>query len=90
MSLKLLDTVPDFTQDSTIGSFTARKVRLTLSYTALTYPASTGRNFGEILRTLDSLQRTDRHKVATPSGCHCTARTSPPHGPGSETGQSAS
>lgn len=85
MSLRLLDTVPD----STIGSFPARKVRLTLSYPALTYPASTGRNSG-ILRTLDSLQRTDRHKVATPSGCHCTARTSPPHGPGSETGQSAS
>jgi alkyl hydroperoxide reductase subunit AhpC len=40
----------------------ARKVRLTL-----TYPASTGRNFDEILRTIDSLQLTDRHKVATPA-----------------------
>ena len=40
----------------------ARKVRL-----RLTYPASTGRNFEEILRTIDSLQLTDRHKVATPA-----------------------
>ncbi len=37
------------------------KVRLTL-----TYPASTGRNFNEILRVIDSLQLTDSHKVATP------------------------
>jgi len=39
----------------------ARKVRLTL-----TYPPSTGRNFLEVLRVIDSLQLTDRHKVATP------------------------
>jgi thioredoxin-dependent peroxiredoxin len=39
-----------------------KRVRLTL-----TYPASTGRNFDEILRTIDSLQLTDRHKVATPA-----------------------
>ena len=39
----------------------AKKVRL-----ILTYPASTGRNFPEILRVIDSLQLTDRHKVATP------------------------
>ena len=37
------------------------KVRLTL-----TYPPSTGRNFQEILRVLDSLQLTDNYKVATP------------------------
>jgi thioredoxin-dependent peroxiredoxin len=38
-----------------------KKVRLTL-----TYPPSTGRNFSEILRVIDSLQLTDQHKVATP------------------------
>jgi len=37
------------------------KVRLTI-----TYPASTGRNFDEILRVIDSLQLTDGYKVATP------------------------
>lgn len=40
----------------------AKKIRL-----ILTYPASTGRNFDEILRAIDSLQRTDRHQVATPA-----------------------
>jgi alkyl hydroperoxide reductase subunit AhpC len=38
-----------------------KKIRL-----VLTYPASTGRNFAEILRTIDSLQLTDNYKVATP------------------------
>ncbi|MEL6198196.1 MAG: peroxiredoxin [Pseudomonadota bacterium] len=33
----------------------------------LTYPMSTGRDFGEILRVIDSLQLTARHKVATPA-----------------------
>ena len=39
-----------------------KKIRLTI-----TYPASTGRNFHEILRVIDSLQLTDHHKVATPA-----------------------
>lgn len=38
-----------------------RKLRLTI-----TYPPSTGRNFQEILRVLDSLQLTDNYSVATP------------------------
>jgi alkyl hydroperoxide reductase subunit AhpC len=38
-----------------------KKIRL-----QLTYPASTGRNFDEILRVIDSLQLTDGYKVATP------------------------
>ncbi|HZP87985.1 MAG TPA: peroxiredoxin [Burkholderiales bacterium] len=33
----------------------------------LTYPMTTGRNFDEILRALDSIQLTERHKVATPA-----------------------
>jgi alkyl hydroperoxide reductase subunit AhpC len=34
--------------------------------TMITYPPSTGRNFDEILRVIDSLQLTDNYKVATP------------------------
>jgi alkyl hydroperoxide reductase subunit AhpC len=39
-----------------------KKIKLTL-----TYPASTGRNFAEILRVVDSLQLSARHKLATPA-----------------------
>jgi len=39
-----------------------KKVKLTL-----TYPASTGRNFAELLRVIDSLQLTSKHKLATPA-----------------------
>jgi len=38
-----------------------KKVKLTLSY-----PMSTGRNFDEVLRVLDSIQLTARHKISTP------------------------
>jgi alkyl hydroperoxide reductase subunit AhpC/uncharacterized protein YjiS (DUF1127 family) len=39
-----------------------RKIKL-----MLTYPMSTGRNFAELLRVIDSLQMTARHKLATPA-----------------------
>ena len=39
-----------------------KKVKLTL-----TYPMTTGRNFQEVLRVLDSIQLTAKHKVATPA-----------------------
>lgn len=39
-----------------------KRIKLTLSY-----PMTTGRNFDEILRVLDSIQLTSKHKVATPA-----------------------
>ena len=39
-----------------------KKIKLTI-----TYPASTGRNFDELIRVIDSLQLTAYHKVATPA-----------------------
>ena len=61
----------DMIHPSASDSFTVRsvfvvgpdnKVKLTL-----TYPASTGRNFDELLRVIDSLQLTAKYKVSTPS-----------------------
>ena len=51
-----------FTVRSVVVIGPDKKVRL-----MLTYPASTGRNFDEILRVIDSLQLTENYKVATPA-----------------------
>lgn len=57
---------PNATEKTTVRSVfiidPKKKIRLTL-----TYPASTGRNFREILRVIDSLQLTDYERVATPA-----------------------
>jgi len=56
---------PNILANSTVRSVfiidPEKRIRATM-----TYPASTGRNFAEILRVIDSLQMTDRYKVATP------------------------
>ena len=66
----MVATLYDMIHPNASDSFTVRsvflidpkkKVRL-----MITYPASTGRNFDEILRVLDSLQLTDNYSVATP------------------------
>ena len=75
MIAKLYDMLPADAGDTSDGRTAAtnqtvrtvfiigpdKKIRLTLSY-----PMSTGRNFDEILRVLDSMQLTAKHQVATP------------------------
>jgi alkyl hydroperoxide reductase subunit AhpC len=72
---KLYDMLPGDAGDSCEGRTAAnnatvrtvfvvgpdKKIKLTLSY-----PMSTGRNFDEVLRVLDSIQLTAKHAVATP------------------------
>ena len=72
---KLYDMLPAAAGDSSTGRTPAdnatvrsvfmvgpdKKIKL-----MLTYPMSTGRNFDEVLRALDSIQLTAKHKVATP------------------------
>ncbi|HXS37127.1 MAG TPA: peroxiredoxin [Flavipsychrobacter sp.] len=57
---------PNASETSTVRSLFVigpdKKVKLTI-----TYPASTGRNFQEVLRVIDSLQLTAKHSVSTPA-----------------------
>jgi alkyl hydroperoxide reductase subunit AhpC len=55
------ETDPTITVRSVFVIDPKKKVRL-----SLTYPPSTGRNFAEIIRAIDSLQLTDSHSVSTP------------------------
>jgi alkyl hydroperoxide reductase subunit AhpC len=64
-------TLYDMIPPNAANNFTVRSVfiigpdkKIKLS---LTYPASTGRNFDELLRVIDSLQLTAAHKLATPA-----------------------
>jgi thioredoxin-dependent peroxiredoxin len=64
---KLYDMIhPEWNDTLTVRSVFVidanKKIRL-----MITYPASTGRNFQEILRAIDSLQLTDNYQVATPA-----------------------
>ncbi|MGP1394850.1 MAG: peroxiredoxin [Inquilinaceae bacterium] len=72
---KLYDMLPDDSGDTSQGRTAADNATVRSVFLIgpdkrikliLTYPMSTGRNFDEVLRTLDSCQLTARHKVATP------------------------
>ena len=64
-------TLYDMIHPNSLANATVRSVFIIapkkVIRTTFTYPASTGRNFEEILRVIDSLQLTDNHKVATPA-----------------------
>lgn len=68
---KKVSTLYDMIHPNALANATVRSVFIiapdkTVKMT-LTYPASTGRNFNELLRVVDSLQLTAYHKVATPA-----------------------
>ena len=73
---KLYDMLPAATQGTSEGRTPADNATVRTVFVigpdkriklALTYPMTTGRNFDEILRALDSIQLTAKHKVATPA-----------------------
>jgi alkyl hydroperoxide reductase subunit AhpC len=59
---KLYNMLPADSGETSEGRTPAKRIKLNLSY-----PMTTGRNFDEILRVLDSMQLTAKHKVATPA-----------------------
>jgi alkyl hydroperoxide reductase subunit AhpC len=73
---KLYDMLPGDVGDSCEGRAPADNATVRVVYVVgpdkkiklqLSYPMTTGRNFDEILRVIDSLQLTAKHKVATPA-----------------------
>ncbi len=76
MVAKLYDMLPANAGDTAEGRTPADNATVRSVYVVgpdkkvklvLTYPMTTGRNFGEILRAIDSIQLTARHQVATPA-----------------------
>lgn len=72
---KLYDMLPEGAGDAAKGRTAADNATVRSVFVVgpdkkiklmLTYPMSTGRNFDEVLRALDSIQLTARHQVATP------------------------
>ncbi|OOG54247.1 peroxiredoxin [Polaromonas sp. C04] len=67
---KKVATLYDMIHPNSLANATVRSVFIIdpkkVIRATITYPASTGRNFDEILRVIDSLQLTDNYKVATP------------------------